>query len=366
MHLARKTHDYEPGELIFRSAAVQLMSFVKKQSAEEIVTRYYRREPGLEAIVTKAASAPGNTTTSDWAASLLSEQVASFVDLLTNNSVYGALRPVGVGFNFEGSGSIKVPARTNTKLPAGAFVEEGGAIPVRELSFTSQTLTRHKMGVIVTTTQELLDATAGEIENYIRQAILDETSKILDARLLDNAAASTTRPVGLLNGVTSSTSAGATAANIIADLKTLLGAFTNDDAFKNLRILINPQRALGMATATNSVGDMPFAADVERGNVMGAGLVVSANVPTDEVYVVNAGEFISAYDGPEFQVSTSATLHMEDTSPAAIGESGSPNTVAAPVRSLFQTDTVGIKMVLPVTWAMRRAGQVAALDTVAW
>ena len=67
-----------------------------------------------------------------------------------------------------------------------------------------------------------------------------------------------------------------------------------------------------------------------------------------------------------WMVSTSATLHMEDTSPTAIGTAGSPNVVAAPVRSLFQTDVTGIKMVLPVTWAMRRAGQISMLDTVAW
>lgn len=366
MHPIRTTRNYEPGELIFRSAAVQLMSFIRKQSPEEVVARVYRREPGLEAIVTKAASAPGDTATSAWAASLLDEQVAGFVDLLTNNSVYGALRPVGMSLNFEGYGAIKVPSRTNTKLPSGAFVAEGGAIPVRELSFTSQTLTRHKMAVIVTTTKELIDATSNEIEQYIRQSILDETSKVLDGILLDNNAATTTRPIGLLNGVTVGTSAGATVANIIADLKTLLTTFTTDDGLKNLRLLMNPQRVLGMGTAVNAIGEMQFAEDVRRGSIMGVPIVTSANMPTDEVYCVNAGEFITAYDGPQFFVSESATLHMEDTSPAAIGTAGSPNTVAAPVRSLFQTDTVGVKMVLPVTWAMRRSGQVAALDTVAW
>jgi len=364
--VVQSVKNYDAGELIVRQAVVSYLAHEQHKSTSEVIRERYRNDKGLEAIMTKAAAAPGDTTTSAWAASLLDDQVAGFVDLLANNSVYGALRAVGMSLNFSGYGSIKIPSRTSTKTPAGGFVGEGGAIPVKELSFTSQTLTRHKMGVIVTMTDELADATNGQIETIVRQAILDETSKALDAILLDTSASSTTRPVGLLNGVTHPASAGDSAANIIADLKTLLSAFQTDDAGKNLRILINPQRLLGAATAVNAVGEMQFAEDVRRGVLMGIPFIVSANVQDDEVICINAGEFVTAYDGPQFSVSNTATLHMEDTSPTAIGTAGSPNAVAAPVRSLFQTNVTGIKMVLPVTWAMRRDSQISMLDTVAW
>ena len=37
-------------------------------------------------------------------------------------------------------------------------------------------------------------------------------------------------------------------------------------------------------------------------------------------------------------------LHMEDTAPLAICTAGSPNTVAAPARSLWQTDCIAVRL----------------------
>ena len=44
----------------------------------------------------------------------------------------------------------------------------------------------------------------------------------------------------------------------------------------------------------------------------------------------------------------------------------SPNTVAAPMRSLFQTDAVAIRMTLFVSWVMRRTGMVQTIASVTW
>jgi hypothetical protein len=56
---------------------------------------------------------------------------------------------------------------------------------------------------------------------------------------------------------------------------------------------------------------------------------------------VDAADFIIIEGGaPRFDVSDQATLHLEDTTPLAIGTAGAPATVAAPVRSLFQTDSM--------------------------
>jgi hypothetical protein len=40
--------------------------------------------------------------------------------------------------------------------------------------------------------------------------------------------------------------------------------------------------------------------------------------------------------------------------------------VAAPVRSLWQTDTLGIRMLLDINWAMRRTGVIAWTQSVTW
>jgi hypothetical protein len=58
---------------------------------------------------------------------------------------------------------------------------------------------------------------------------------------------------------------------------------------------------------------------------------------------------------------------MEDTAPLAIigGTTGTP-VPAVPTRSLWQTDTIGVRMLLPMNWAYRRPGMVQWMSGVTW
>jgi hypothetical protein len=63
-------------------------------------------------------------------------------------------------------------------------------------------------------------------------------------------------------------------------------------------------------------------------------------------------------------VSDQTTLHMSDTPLEIV--SGTGPTTADPVRSMFQTHSMAIKMVLPLTWKMRRSGMVQWIDGTSW
>jgi len=67
---------------------------------------------------------------------------------------------------------------------------------------------------------------------------------------------------------------------------------------------------------------------------------------------------------PRFEVSEQALLHM-DSDPAQISTAGAPNLIAGGVRSLFQTDTIGLRMILQAAWALR-APAVAYIADVSW
>ena len=356
--------DYEPGELFVRQAAVTAIAHITRQHVGEVMRDRYRNDKGLEAIMTKADSVIGTTTGTNWAAPLLEESVEGFLDLFTNNSVYGSLRALGTSLNFAGKGSIKIPSRGSSKKPAGGFVGEGNPIPVKETYFTSQTMTPDKMAVIVPFSEELVTATNGQIESIIRAAIIQDTAEALDAILLDSTAVSAIRPAGLLNGVTLTTSAGATAANIATDVKTLMANFVSTDTPKSVRFIMNGARVLGLRTVTTTTGDRAFP-EVSMGNILGIPFIESGNCTAAEVYSVDGSSFYTAYDAPRFSMSNTAVLHMEDTTPLEI-VSGTGPTTADPVRSLFQTDSVAIRMILPVTWKMVRSGMVDGIDTVAW
>ena len=87
-----------------------------------------------------------------------------------------------------------------------------------------------------------------------------------------------------------------------------------------------------------------------------------------EVVGLDPGGFASGFSpNPQIEVSQSATLHFEDTTPTDIGVvAGPPNTVAAPPRSLFQTVSYALKLILPVSWTMRAPGLVQVINSVTW
>jgi hypothetical protein len=251
---------------------------------------------------------------------------------------------------------------------SGAWVGEGEPIPVRRMGFTSVTLTPKKLGVISTFTRELAAHSTPAIEGVIREAMAEDTAVTIDATLIDANAATNIRPAGLLSGVAAipATAGGGTAA-MVADLKALIGAITTSRGGRNIAVLINPAQGLAINFAQNGNDEFLFASTDELGRRVGVTFIPSPTVPPGTLIAVDAADFASAAgDAPEYDVSDQATIHEEDTTPLPIGSVGTPATVAAPVRSLWQTASIGVRMLLDMNWAMRRAGMVAWVEDVTW
>ena len=85
------------------------------------------------------------------------------------------------------------------------------------------------------------------------------------------------------------------------------------------------------------------------------------------VIAIDAADFVSVGgEGPRFEISDQATLHFEDTAPADIVSGASPGTAATPVKSLWQTDSLALRLILPINWTVRRAGVVSWVQGVTW
>lgn len=361
-----------PKDLMIRSAAIKLVAHVTRAAPQEVLHKLYGNHEETRVVfdhVQRAATAPAMTTTSGWASQLVETVNADFMETLVPNSVYPGLSSRGLRLNFGRAGSISIPSRSATPTIAGSFVAEGSPIPVRQGAFTSQTLTPKKMAVISTFTREIATHSTPAIEGLIRDAIQEDTSAALDTVLLDATAASTTRPAGLRNGVTVTTATtGGGFAALVGDITGLVTALITATS-GNLRApvwIMNPADVLTIGLTQNAGGDFPFAAETQAGNLRGYPIVTSPTVTAGMVFLVDAADFVSVTgDEPMFDVSDQATLHMEDTTPLAIGTAGSPNTVAAPVRSMFQTDSIALRMILPMNWAMRRSS-IAWTQSVTW
>jgi hypothetical protein len=198
----------------------------------------------------------------------------------------------------------------------------------------------------------------------------EDTSVAVDTVLLDATAASTTRPAGLRNGVSTLTAtAGGGFAALVGDLKQFVAALITASN-GNLRQpvwIMNDIQALSIATTQNAGGDFPFAMEINNNRFQGYPVILSSTVTAGMVLLIDAADFIIIEGGaPRFDVSDQATLHLEDTTPLAIGTAGAPATVAAPVRSLFQTDSMALRMIMDLNWGLRRAGVVAWTTAVTW
>jgi hypothetical protein len=131
---------------------------------------------------------------------------------------------------------------------------------------------------------------------------------------------------------------------------------------------MNPAQAMSLGFSQTTTGDFLFESTDEAGRKFMSRIIISRSVAAGTVIALDAADFATVTgDSPRFAVSNEATIHEEDTNPAAIGSAGTPTVVAAPTRSLFQTDTIAIRLSLYLTWAMRRSGMVQTITGItAW
>ena len=357
----------DPIDYIVRSAIIRAKSRIDGISIDDTRQRLYGDHEATRAMsdyMLKAASAPAVTTVTGWAAELVRTIWADWMEALLPASVYPKLAAAGMSLTFGANGKIVIPTRALTPALSGSFIGEGAPIPVRQGAFASQTLTPKKMAVITTWTREMSEHSIPAIEGLLRQALLDDTAIALDAVLLGIGAATVITPAGLRSyqaTQTASAIASQPYANFVADYKKLLNALitlTNGNVRSPVMIL-NPAEVLSVSMLQPPAAAaplLPFMDMVESGRILNVGLIKSGNQPQGQVTMVDAADFVSAgAEGPRLEISDQATLHMEDTAPADIvtGPSGTP-VPATPVKSMWQTDLLALRMIMHMNFIMRR------------
>jgi hypothetical protein len=93
-------------------------------------------------------------------------------------------------------------------------------------------------------------------------------------------------------------------------------------------------------------------------------VAASAALADGTVICIEPESFACCLADVRFDTALGSTLHMEDTSPADI--TGPTGTLAQPVKSVFQTDLIALKMsLLGVDWCVR-APHVSYMTGVQW
>jgi len=298
----------------------------------------------------KAASNPATQVTSGWAAEFVATTVQQFTEAL-RPCVYSGIAALSPGFDWNGS-QPKIPTRATTSRINGSFVGEGQPIPVRRATFSAVTLAPKKLSVITEFTNELKNGSPNNIEQMLKMIIENDTRLAVDTVLVDAVAADAIRPAGLRNGVSGLTPSAATdpATAVVDDVQALIAAIA---PAQQIALLANPIQAamLGSSRLVDGVTVRVFAS-----SVVTAGTVIALDLDA----------FVHAEELPAFDIQEAPIFHEEDTLPLPISAAGAPATVAAPVRSLWQTDCTGIRMVWHVNWGLTRTGAVAWMAAVLW
>jgi hypothetical protein len=197
----------------------------------------------------------------------------------------------------------------------------------------------HKLTLAEFFTREVTEATPQDAEAIVGQVLKDGMARSLDLSMFSATAADATRPAGLLAGVTPST------ATVGGGLAAVLG---------DLRILIDATVAAGGSGAAMFFAS-PGRAQTLRGYApaMAAQIIGSASIAGDTLVCVDPNAFASMFGAdPQIEASRESVWHL-DTAPAQIGTVGTPAVVAAPTRSMFQTDSIAFRAILRAAWAMR-------------
>ncbi|HXI66329.1 MAG TPA: hypothetical protein VNH41_00185, partial [Steroidobacteraceae bacterium] len=146
----------------------------------------------------------------------------------------------------------------------------------------------------------------------------------------------------------------------LGDMQKLTSPFYAANAGRKLAFLMNPAQRNQLLYAPGPAG-APFGWSTQFTDMFT--VIASTSIAAGSVYMIDAADFVSVSGAPEFEVSETATLHMEDTTPLNIGTAGAPATVAAPTQSMFQTAQIAVRMVANVNWAMVRSGMVQFIGT---
>jgi HK97 family phage major capsid protein len=315
------------------------------------VKRWGRTNPQLVETI-KAAVAGGGTEAGEWGNELvhLDRYTGDFIDYLYSRTVFDKLplREVPANVNIAGQDGTAT----------GYWVGQSKSIPVSKLDFMDVNLTPLKVAALAVVSKELLRDSSPSAERLVRDGLVSASAQRVDQTFLGTAAASAgVSPAGILNGVTPGTSAGGDIDGVIADVKALYAAFIAANNADGLQFVTTQSLSKALGLMQNALGNWAFPGlSANGGALLGDPLVAGGNVGAGDLILLKPSDIYKIGDrGVEVSLSTEAAIQMDN---APDGASDTP-TANTSVVSMFQTDSVAIKVVRPLNFAKRRASAVA-------
>ncbi len=286
----------------------------------------------------------GTTTDPGFAAPLVQTDTytGDFLELLRNATIFDKL---------QGYRSVPFNVKINGQLTGGtaSWVGEGAKKPLTNPTFNNIEIKEHKLAAITVYTQELLRRADPAIDQLVLNDLIEATKVLIDTTFLGDQAQTDVTPAGILNGVTTITPSGTTAAQIEADLLKLIQTFIAANlSTDNAYFLMSETRAMQYALLRDALGNtyfngMSFAGAART--LLGIPVITSQSIG-DKIILVKMSELLVAQDGGvDVAYSDQATLVDGSTT-----------------HNLWQENKFAIRVEKFITWAKRRAIAAAYID----
>lgn len=330
-------------EALIRASFATMRAHLENREPLEFLRRDDAR---AIAIITKTDQTAGSTTGSGWSAELISNSYGAFLEELEPYS--GAARILAEAIRADlPRGTAYFPARTAAPT-VPQWVAELDEIPVVSSNFANVALgPARKMAHMVVFSREL--AKRSDAFSIFRTMLLEDAAAGLDAGMFASSAGSSSALAGLLNGVTE-TSVTGTAGNEIKDSLTALGEAVAAGGSGRIVYVMAPERVARLRVLAPELASS-------------LDLAASGAVAGDRVIAVDPLGIIAAIGAPEIDISNQAIVHMSDVPLEIV--SGTGPTTADPVRSMWQTGSLALRVISEMAWAKRRTAA-AAYATVTW
>jgi hypothetical protein len=313
------------------------------RSPERVVRQLWPHDKEALRIVTRAPTAQANLATPGWSPELGQNVVSDLMVALGPASAGSQILRRSNVLSLDRFASITVPGLVASATNA-SFIAEGMAIPIRQLD-TSKTikLSPKKFACGFVLSRELVESS--NAENLIRMVLVNSVGLSLDSVLFSNAAGTAASPPGLLFNVPPlPAAAGGGQGAFVDDIGALAGSVATVGAL-DICFVASPAEAVKILLWAGP--RFQFA-------------VYASSALTKTVIAVAPIAICAVADPtPEIQEGREALLHM-DTAPS------DPIMAGQPVKSMWQLDSSGFRLVFDCDWGLLNAAGVAWITNVTW
>ena len=322
-----------------RASTARVMSVVRRTRAELILQESWPDDSRAEMILRSAVEPlkvgdyPGGT--------------AAKIMLLASDSTLSEIMDIAVKVDLTGLSQFSFPLPTD--FSEAVFVEEGMPIPAAKGAFEGLPIGPiKKVALIAPLTNELENLSAPVasvvISHLLRVSVSDGGAKVLLSANPATAAA----PAGLLYNVAPLAAGGSISEDLSALIEAISAAGIDT---RSVAFICAPKQAL-----TLQMQPWPnFKHKIIEARTLASGTVIA----------IAADGFVVAGEGtPVVDASKQAVLHIANPA-EMISTAGSPNAVAVPTVSTFQTDSFALRCIARMTWSAA-PGAVAWIENVMW